>query len=64
MKLRWFQRKRKITAEMVKEYSEKCSISPMDAKKELESSNTGFTLQYRTWYGVWCEIPAKVEYFE
>jgi hypothetical protein len=64
MKIRWMQRKRKITVEMVKEYSRKHTISMNQAKQELEKDNTGYTLQYRTWYGKWKEIPAVTEYFE
>jgi hypothetical protein len=64
MKIRWMQRKRKLTADVVKAYSEKWSVSMSDAKKELEKDNTGYTLQYRTWYGKWKEIPAVTEYFE
>lgn len=64
MKLRWLQRRRIITANMVKEYSEKYSVSMMTAKQELGSSNTVNVLQYRTWYGRWRDIPHAVEYFE
>ncbi len=64
MKLRWLQRRKHITAAMVKEYSEKYSVSMMQAKRELESSNTGNQLQYRTWDGQWHDIPCVVEYFE
>lgn len=64
MRIRWMQRKRKITADAVKAYSEKWSVSMMTAKQELEKDNTGYTLQYRTWYGKWKEIPAVTEYFE
>jgi hypothetical protein len=64
MKLRWLQRKKRITSVMVIEYSEKYSVSMMTAKRELESSNTGQLLQYRTWYGQWRDIPYTLEYFE
>ena len=33
-------------------------------EQELEKDNTGYTLQYQTWYGQWKEIPAVTEYFE
>ena len=49
---------------MVKEYSRKHTISMNQAKQELEKDNTGYTLQYKTWYGQWKEIPAVTEYFE
>lgn len=64
MKIRWMQRKRKITVEMVKAYCEKYAVSMATAKHELEKDNTGYTLQYKTWYGQWKEIPAVTEYFE
>lgn len=64
MKIRWLQRKRKLTISMITEYSIKHSISMKRAKEELEKDNTGYTLQYRTWYGKWKEIPAVTEYFE
>jgi hypothetical protein len=64
MKIRWMQRKRKITTEMVKAYSREHTISMNQAKQELEKDNTGYTLQYQTWYGQWKEIPAVTEYFE
>lgn len=64
MKIRWKQRKKIITADMVKEYSEKYAVSMMTAKQELESSNTGFILQQRTWYGRWYDVPNITEYFE
>ena len=41
MRIRWMQRKRKITVEMVKEYSRKHTISMNQAKQELEKDNTG-----------------------
>ena len=40
MRIRWMQRKRKITVEMVKEYSRKHTISMNQAKQELEKDNT------------------------
>ena len=64
MKIRWVQRKKRITAEMVKEYAEKYSVSMMTAKHELERDNTGQLLQYCTWFGQWRDIPYVVEYFE
>ena len=64
MKLRWIQYKRRITSEMVKAYSREHTISMNQAKQELEKDNTGLILQYRTWYGVWKEIPTVTEYFE
>ena len=64
MKLRWLHRSRRITADMVRAYSEKYNISPLTAKSELQKDNTGMILQYRTWYGMWRDIPSVVEHFE
>lgn len=64
MKIRWMQRKRKINTDMVKAYSREHTISMKDAQRELEKDNTGYTLQYQTWYGKWKEIPSVTEYFE
>jgi hypothetical protein len=64
MKLRWLQRRKHITVDMVKEYSEKYSVGMMQAKRELESSNTGNQLQYCTWDGQWRDVDCVVEYFE
>ena len=61
---RWFVRRRRITTAMVTEYRDKYSVSMMTAKKELESSNAGQVLQYRTWFSKWHDIPYIVEYFE
>ena len=62
MKLRWFAIKKIITADMVREYAEKHSISMMTAKQELGKSNTDIILQYRTWYGKWVNVPHVTEY--
>jgi hypothetical protein len=49
---------------MVREYSEKYSVSMMTAKRELESSNTTKTLQYYDENGIWLDVDYVVEYFE
>ena len=64
MKLRWHQRRKIITAAMVKDYADKYGISLMKAKEELGSSNTALVLQYRTWYGRWQDVPHITEYYE
>ena len=64
MKLRWQQRRRIITAEMVKEYSRKYTVPMSIAQKELGNSNVANVLQYRTWYGKWRDVPHIVEYYE
>ena len=64
MKIRWVQRRKKITAVIVKEYAEKYAVNMMTAKHELERDNTESMLQYRTWYGQWRDVPHFVEYFE
>ncbi len=64
MKLRWLVSKRKLTADMVREYSEKYSVSMMTAKRELESSNTTKTLQYYDENDIWIDVDYEVEYFE
>lgn len=65
MKLRWLQRKRKITADMVREYSSKYSLSMMTAKIELEKDNTEMVLQYYDGNNeIWLDVDHVVEYFE
>ncbi len=64
MKLRWLVTRRKLTADMVREYSEKYSVSMMTAKHELEKDNTSKTLQYYNENGIWLDVDYEVEYFE
>lgn len=65
MKLRWLESKRKITVDMVKEYSEKYSVSMMTAKHELQKDNTSMTLQYFDDNNeIWLDVDYVVEYFE
>ena len=64
MKIRWTQYKRQVSAEMVKAYSREHTISMKQAKEVLEKDNTGMILQYRTWYGVWKDIPTVIHYFK
>jgi hypothetical protein len=47
VQLRWFTKKKLITAEMVIEYSNKHNISPLHAKRELEGDSPSYQLQYR-----------------
>jgi hypothetical protein len=65
MKLRWLESRRKLTADMVKEYSEKHSVSMMTAKHELQRDNTSMVLQYYDDDNeIWFDIDHVVEYFE
>lgn len=64
MRLRWIQRRRKITVASVRKYAEKYGLSFLDAKKSLSNYDTRPTLQYRTWYGVWRDVEFITEYFE
>ena len=65
MKLRWLERKRKITADMVREYSAKYSLSMMTAKLQLEKDNTESVLQYYdNDHEIWLDVDHVVEYFE
>lgn len=67
MKLRWLITKKQITAEQVREYAAKYQLPLMQAKAELEASNTHQRLQVWEPYdtfgnGTWKEIPTEVEY--
>lgn len=65
MNLRWKETRRKLTVDMVKEYSEKWSVNMMTAKHELEKNNTKMILQYYDDdHDIWIDVDHVVEYFE
>lgn len=63
MELRWLTKKKRITADMVREYATEHDISPMMAKRELEGL-TSHQLQFRIDFGPWQDIPSVTEYVE
>ena len=60
MKLRWHTKFHQTTAAEVRELANKTGLSFREAKRALQKTE-GPTLQYRTWYGKWEDVP---EFYE